>query len=277
MEFGQPSFTIGPKPSPDKLCIVRTQGGIRGMVGRCQHCGTRNGPAVQVCRQCGEPLGGEPSLPFTDAVALDRPVPVAVFEQGGARSVRAATGLRLGALVLALGAGAWWAVKPSIAVLLPGVEALVAPMTAAASAARSEPTALLAEPAGDEPVVAIAEAASAPESPVSRSSRSRDRATDLGRAKALREQSAGQQAEADAARLRDGEATARLAEPAPAAPMAVEPIPAPPARPRTAQELCANGHALARGICLARTCIGPEHAEEAACQQLRTADDQRRH
>ena len=264
----------------DKLCIVRTQEGTRGMTGRCQHCGTRNGPAVQVCRHCGEPLGGESSVPFTDAAALDRPVPVAVFEPATGRRARPSTGLRLALLFMALVAGAWWwAARPSVAgvvssVAVPGVAAAAAEPAARSEPAQASPVAV----AGDETPAgpaALAEPASAPESTSPKAARSRDKTADLTRAKALREQLADEQAQADAAR-RSAEEEAARSVPVPPVVMA-DPVPAPTPKTRTAEELCASGNALGRGICLARSCIGPEHAEEAACQQLRAADDQRRH
>jgi len=268
-------------PARNKLCIVRIQGGAREMTGRCQHCGTRNGPAVQVCRHCGEPLGGEPSVPFTDAVALDRPTPVAVFEPATGRRPGVSSGLRLGVLLMALGAGAWWwAARPSIAVVLSGVAMPGAPVAATEPAVRSEPAqALPVSAASDEApgVAVVAESASAPESTPIKGAKSRDKAAELARAKAVREQWAEEQAQADAARLRAEEA-AKAAPPVTMLPgLEMEPAPAPPPKPLSAQELCASGNALSRGICLARTCIGPVHAEEAACQQLRAADDQRRH
>lgn len=98
------------------------------------------------------------------------------------------------------------------------------------------------------------------------------------KAKVLREQRAlAAQAEQDIARRRAEEARARVAPEAPStAPRPVVTAPAPPAKPRTVAERCANRSAVAQGICEAAQCVGSEHADEAVCRRIRAADDRRR-
>lgn len=108
----------------------------------------------------------------------------------------------------------------------------------------------------------------------------RDKAARDARAAALREQAASQAAitraaEQEAARRRFEESRARPLPPPPPV-HAAAPVPAAPARARTAQETCAGSNPIARGICEARECVRREHTDEALCQRLRAADDRRR-
>jgi len=53
-------------------------------------------------------------------------------------------------------------------------------------------------------------------------------------------------------------------------------VPALPAAPRGAQEICAGGNSLLRAVCEARECSRREHADEPMCLRLRAAEERRR-
>jgi len=275
---------------------------------RCHACGTFIPASARFCTQCGADQSQVTTSPlfqptqtsdsaFAPSAFLHTPPPPTAKPMG--------LWISLGVLAVALIAGgAWWfkstrangagasdtAAAPA-PVAAPATDVASNPITAPEPA--STPTAQPAAAPASEPASLATPTAAAVEGPASAAAvietdaasaaalaKEKDRIARETRTKALREQraqaasqAAARAAEQEAARRRAEEAGARAA---PAPPPPAAPAPVAPPQPRTAQEICAGGNVIVRGICEARECVRNEHADEALCKRLRAADDRRR-
>jgi len=274
---------------------------------RCHACGTFIPASARFCTQCGADQSQVTTSPlfqptqtsdsaFAPSAFLHTPPPPTAKPMG--------LWISLGVLAVALMAGGAWWFKSTRANGAGASDTAAAPAPVAASATdvasnpvtapepASTPTAQPAAAPASEPAPVATPTAAAVEGPASAAAvatdaasaaalaKEKDRIARETRTKALREQraqaasqAAARAAEQEAARRRAEEAGAR-ASPAPPPPAA--PAPVAPPQPRTAQEICAGGNVIVRGICEARECVRNEHADEALCKRLRAADDRRR-
>ena len=252
------------------------------MSDRCPKCGTLNGPAVQVCRRCGELLVDLPDGASVPPASISPGLERAVRRDRRRRSSGIWPGVVTG-LVIAAVVG-WFLHRPQAGPVLAQAADRVASAAVAAPAAIVQSTPNPPPSAGEATVAPDAEAPGPSMAPVESAASAVDEAAarlerrrraDAAKARVLREQEAARAAsaaEAERQRALDAAAKPVVVPPPVVEPAAAIAAPAPPPRPRTAQELCAGG----RGDCLVRECAAPEHADETACRRLRDAEDRRR-
>lgn len=273
---------------------------------RCHACGTFIPASARFCTQCGADQSQVTTSPlFQPTQTSDSAfAPSAFLHTPPPTAKPMGLWISLGVLAVALIAGGAWWFKSTRANGAGASDTAAAPAPVAASATdvasnpvtapepASTPTAQPAAAPASEPAPVATPTAAAVEGPASAAAvatdaasaaalaKEKDRIARETRTKALREQraqaasqAAARAAEQEAARRRAEEAGAR-ASPAPPPPAA--PAPVAPPQPRTAQEICAGGNVIVRGICEARECVRNEHADEALCKRLRAADDRRR-
>ena len=140
----------------------------------------------------------------------------------------------------------------------------------ASSASTTDTASPMTMPA-TEPAAANTAASAGADPAAQRARAAKARAAREARAKAVQEQQAAQAAvDQEAARKRADDTRAAAAQTA-----ATKPVPATPAGPRTARDVCAGRNLISQAVCESRECGKPEHANEALCRQIKAAEERR--
>jgi hypothetical protein len=302
---------------------VTTLGGAVPMPRDCSKCGTLNADEARFCRTCGTALTAPAAAPaaappvpcracghlnlagtrFCARCGADQSVSPSVPVALPAAVTASATAPRpigrwigLGAVVVALAAGAAWWMNQARSPATPSFDAAPPPAVSEAGSASAPagidvPASVAAPPLPPvSPAAVTAPSASAPAStlwePAGASAATaeatekiqqaaKDKAARDAKAKALRAQRqlAASQAAAELARRHAEDTRAR---PVPSAPVPHATAPAAPEPARSVQMRCAGRNAILQGLCEARECIRKENADDAVCQRIRADAERRR-